>query len=187
MKVFTRSQKKEAFSKLAPTTKDFIMSNEVTEIIEKLLENAKLSDKQNIDADAQILYAMYGLQTLSQAINNIAEICGKNIEYFSKLKNDLGRDIFSKISNELNEVEQQMNEKEEDIEQENIGSDSIGQSFEKIILNQAKAMQPAKPAAAPTGGSMNYEVRSMEKKKEEQPKIVHNYAQGNDPYREPLQ
>lgn len=67
----------------------------------------------------------------------------------------------------------------------------VGQSFEQIILNQARAMQPARPA---DGGIMNHEARIMNEKKEppnnlpigDESKPIHDYKSGDDPYREPV-
>ncbi len=55
-------------------------------------------------------------------------------------------------------------------------NNNVGQSFEQIILNQAKAMQPARPATPedlPT--------------EQDKPRKIHNYVPGSDPYREPLE
>ncbi|MBN2094087.1 MAG: hypothetical protein JW740_01825 [Candidatus Zambryskibacteria bacterium] len=70
-------------------------------------------------------------------------------------------------------------------------------SFEQSILNQARAMQPAKPATASAGGSMNYESRIMNGKEEkpdnlpseeieQKPIETPDYKTGQDPYREPI-
>ncbi len=53
---------------------------------------------------------------------------------------------------------------------------NVGQSFEQIILNQAKAMQPARPAAP--------EDLPIEQEKS---KKIHDYVPGSDPYREPIE
>ena len=55
---------------------------------------------------------------------------------------------------------------------------NVGTSFEKIILNQAKAMRVAEvPSNLPTDEQQGREL----------PKIIHNYIASDDPYREPLQ
>ena len=180
--VFTKEQKKEAYKKLSPEVQDFVMSNETTELIENYLKEADLSEEQSTDADSEILYAMYGLQTLSGAIENIAKLSGKNINDLSKLKTDLDNNIFKNIPNMVNRPE----EKSEETTQKSSPQNNVGNSFEQIILNQARAMQPAREASAPenlpTADSATSYVEPQEEKK-----VIHNYIGENDPYREPLQ
>jgi hypothetical protein len=74
-------------------------------------------------------------------------------------------------------------------------SAGVGGSFEQIILNQAKAMQPARPADE-SGGVTRYEIRDTSKKeekpdnlpiKEDEPRLIHNYIGESDPYRESIE
>jgi hypothetical protein len=171
---FTREQQKEAYQKLSSKVQNFIMDNETTELIGNLLSESGLSEEQSNDADSEILYTMYGLQTLSGAINNIANISNKNVVDFSKLKENLENSIFNKIT----EINANNNEPQaESVESQT--SNNVGSDFEQIILNQAKAMQPAReaPSNLPTDGG---EI-------EEKPKAIHNYVPGADPYREPVE
>jgi hypothetical protein len=101
---FTREQKKSAYQKLNVDTQDFIMSNETTELISSLLNEEKLSGDQSESADSEILSAMYGLQTLDQAIEEISKITNK--QNLSKLKSDLRNKVFDYID-ELNSLPQE--------------------------------------------------------------------------------
>jgi hypothetical protein len=94
---FTRKQKQEALSKLSREVSDFIMSNEVSDLIEAALREAGLSETQSDSADTEILCAMLELQTLDEAITNIAKLSSKVPENFFKLKIDLKNNIFDKI------------------------------------------------------------------------------------------
>ncbi len=118
-----------------------------------------------------------------------------NSEYLTIIKKELGMDandttwiaedveknIFSKVSDELNAIENQIEENEK----ENVGeketepqSSGVGGSFEQIILNQARAMQPAiPPENLPTG----------EQKQNEPPQTAVPDYRGSDPYREPVE
>lgn len=165
---FSREQKKEAYKKLSPEVQDFVMSNETTELIENYLKEAGLSEEQSISADSEILYAMYGLQTLSEAIDNIAKSSGKNINDLSKLKTDLDNNIFRNIPQEKS-------------------TSNIGNSFEQIILNQARAMQPAREAGSSQQQVVSSKVPENLPVEQEKPKVIHNYIGESDPYREPLQ
>jgi hypothetical protein len=186
---FTREQKKEAYKKLSPEMQDFVMDNETTEIIGNFLTEAGLNEEQSNDADLEILLAMYGLQTLSDAINNIAKLCGKNAENFSELKSNLERNIFdniTKIKNGATPVYTNTEPKKETVS-------GVGQSFEQIILNQARAMQPARPAGYVPQNLPTNEPKPTENVtenipiKQEEEHAIHNYVPGADPYREPIE
>jgi len=177
---FTREQKKEAYKKLSPEVQDFVMSNETTELIENYLKEAGLSEEQSIDADSEILYAMYALQTLSDAINNISKLSSKNISDLSKLKTNLDNNIFKNIFKIMNGPE----ETSEETTQKTPPQNNVGTSFEQIILNQARAMQPA-VAKDSLGYGVAKPAVPANLPTEEPPKAIHNYM-SDDPYREPI-
>lgn len=191
---FTNQQLKEANKRLSPEVQDFVMDNETTDLIAEYLKKINLSEEQENSADSEVLYAMYGLQSLDQAIANIAELSGKQVSELRGLKSDLEENIFNKIKSlgESNLATNSVVENKPKINQSN-----VGQSFEQIILNQAMAMQPARPAGL-AGGSMNYESGIMNGKSEPPNNLptekpvesrsnigVPNYG-GSDPYREPI-
>ena len=95
--IFTREQKQTAYKKLSPETQSFIMDTETAELITNYLKETTLSEEQSNLADSEILYAMFGLQTLDNTINNIAKLSNKNVDDLSKLKIKLQDKIFSKI------------------------------------------------------------------------------------------
>lgn len=171
---FTKEQRKTAYSKLPQEIQSFIIDNETTDLIAEYLQKIKLSEEQENSADSEVLYAMYGLQSLDQAITNIAELSGKQVSELGGLKSDLEENIFNKIKSlgGSNLAANSVVENKPKINQSN-----VGQSFEQIILNQARAMQPARAPENLPG----------EKPVEERPKIsVPNYSGGSDPYREPI-
>jgi hypothetical protein len=189
---FSREQKQEAYKKLTSEVQDFIMSSETTELIDNYLKEVTLSETQSNDADSEILFAMYGLQTLPEAIQNIAKLSNKNVSDLSKLQKNLEENIFSKIN--LSKLASDQEEKLTKVYKSN----PLGKSFEETILNQAKGMMPARHAsqgdaggpARPADEDMRNEVRSTsyeEREKNNKPVSVPNYSKGNDPYREPLQ
>ena len=205
---FTNIQLKQAYKKLSAEAQSFVMSNETTELIEKYLQDAKLSEEQENSADSEIWYALLGLQSLSEAIKNIAEANGKSVEDFGELERDLQYNIFDNIP-EGGEPASEATDTSESISEptisaitqtpapiQSIKKDPVKiepQSFEQIILNQARAMQPARPVKQDeVGRIMNHELRSMGEKKEppsnlpigNEQKPIHDYKQGEDPYRE---
>ncbi|MDP2642012.1 MAG: hypothetical protein Q8P21_01840 [bacterium] len=72
------------------------MSNETAELIANYSKEAGLSEEQMDLADSEILYTLFGLQTLAVAINNISRLSNKSVEELSKLKSSLENNIFNK-------------------------------------------------------------------------------------------
>lgn len=172
--MITKEQKREAYRKLPSEIQDFIMDNETTEIISACLKEVGLSEDQTNLADSEILYSMLGLQSFSVAMNNIAQIAKRPIESLLKLKSNLEDKIFNNIPKPQNggnqKIEAVLPEKQSE----------VGNDFEQIILNQARAMQGAKeaPDNLPTGESNTNTTDPN--------RTVHDYKEGNDPYREPI-
>ncbi len=176
---FTREQKKQAYEKLSPEVQDFVMSNETTELIGKLLRESGLSEDEEISADSEILYSLYGLQPLSIAIENIAKLSNRNLDNLSNLKMKLEDNVFGKIpqQKEADGVSVQKSTQQPTIPQppkpEQPRSRIAPVGFEEAILNQVRAMRVATPPPSnlPTAPEHN----------------VHDYKQGADPYREPTE
>lgn len=181
--IFTREQIQNAYKKLSPEIQHLVLSEETTELIEKLLKESSLSEDQLTLADSEILYALYGLQTLSEAITSMAKLSNKNIDSLSDLKLSLEETIFDEIYKiQKNTPPQPIDngQSEEVIEAKIQKENSVGQSFEKIILNQAKAMQPAR--------EQGWVPENLPAEKEERkPKVSTPNYTGQDPYRETLE
>ncbi len=156
---FTREQIKQGYAKLSPEAQDFVMSNEITDLTDKILRESGLSEEQVNSADSEILYALYGLQTLDTAVSNIGKLSGKDT---TKLKGELQENIFSKypesgkpgVANDLPMVEP-------------------GETAHEV-----PHVEPAKPPEP--------SVRKAENPKVAAPTIRDSYPGGTDPYREPL-
>ena len=126
----TLAQKKEAYRKLPPEVQNFIMDSETTDIISSDLNEIGLTPEQSDSADSEILYAMYGLQTLSTAIDNISKLSNKKRDSLSMLESNLKMDIFDKIENYKKNYQPALEEKEVVKPQESIRSDIINKKPE---------------------------------------------------------
>lgn len=188
---FTLTQKKEAYQKLSPEVQDFVMSNETAEFITAALSEAGLSGKQADLADSEILYAMYGLQTLDTAMNKISKLSGKKIEELSEFKSKLQENIFSKYK-ELGVVQEIAPAKEEPtvitqeaktelshtnlpmIEEGEVAHD-VPHVEEKVVSSKQQVVreEPMQKAVQTTPPA------------QKTPPSTH-YPGGVDPYREPL-
>ncbi|MFZ2523598.1 MAG: hypothetical protein WAW92_04405 [Minisyncoccia bacterium] len=95
--IFTKEQIREAYQKLDSSTVNFISDYEVIDEIDEILGQVGLSELVFDLANSQILYAVYNLQTLDEAISYIADISGKSADELTILHNNLQREIFDKI------------------------------------------------------------------------------------------
>lgn len=94
---FTLTQTKEAYKKLSEEVQSFVLSSDNTEVISKAMASAGITGKGAIGADSEVLYAMYGLQSLSQAIENISKITNKSLADLTSFKDELKTHIFDKL------------------------------------------------------------------------------------------
>jgi hypothetical protein len=96
--IFTLNQRRNAYKRLPEDIKILIMSNETTEIIENILKEAQLTEEQANLADSELLDVMFCLQSLDNAINNIAKLSNKTVNELSKLKSVVNDKILSKYT-----------------------------------------------------------------------------------------
>lgn len=191
---FTREQKKEAYKKLSVQVQDFVMANETTDLIEQLLRKARVTETELDTVDNEIFCALLGLQTLSAAINKVAGITHINQHDLLELKDNLQKEIFNKkVESGNSEIYSETTEKESE-KVETSGEkpqNGVGQSFEQIILNQAKAMRSINEE-----GSSQQPVASSQEEKTAPENLptennestkIHDYKTGADPYREPTE
>ncbi len=94
---FSKEQIRDAYQKLPSSTRNFVADFEITDKIDEFLGKMGFTEEVFDLSNSQILYAMYGLQTLDQAISDIASISGKNVSELSALRDNLQKGIFANI------------------------------------------------------------------------------------------
>lgn len=158
--------------------------NDANAIAEKFrLDKSKIAALKN-----EILFVLIGMEPREKFAENVKSQLEIDSNMASWMAEDVNKNIFSRVASDIEKMWQPGEEKaEEPRPDENENSDGVmsseinsgvGDDFEQIILNQAKAMQPAQPPVnLPTGIQQT----------EEKPKAIHDYTAGNDPYREPLE
>ncbi len=190
MNKFTIIQIRQAVANLPVEVRHFISDPDTTSIIEGLLNSNNINGDNAEQADTEILYCLWGLQSLTAAIENIAKITNRRVSEFDQLQADIESKILSKIS----EIKKQNEGKPIIRNPQPITANKIGDSFEKTILNQAIAMRRVgeAPANLPTSpntpkfGPRNEENRAQPTQNNQQ-NAIHNYVPGSDPYREPVE
>lgn len=179
---------KPFISKSHPIVKNFIASGDLETSIEEIVINYNLNDQEKVDVVDLVTEILIGLRDPAELFDQLSEITGLP----STLSEDLGVAIQNIILDTLASkitISTQLPTKPT--------PNNVGQSFEQIILNQARAMQPAFASPKPSSeGGLGYSVAKpadvpsnlpIEKPVEERLKIsVPNYSDSSDPYREPL-
>lgn len=180
----------EAIEKNPQEIKDLMFS---TELGEKIMD---IAEKNNLDEDTglkfvdEIGYVILDLKPKSVFFDSLVEI---GIE--KSVAMTVTREVENKIFTELDKIKSKVTPNI-NISISKSAQQNVGQSFEQIILNQARAMQPARessqvPANLPIEKESEMPIqRPIEREKDSiqptQNREVHNYSSGNDPYREPI-
>lgn len=176
---FTREQRQIAYKKLPPETQDLIMSNETTELITDIIKEIGLSEDQANLADSEILYALFCLQSLDDAINNIAKLSNKNLNDLSKIKLAVQDNILNKYKIDIKEF--------------------IETNKSELIASTSVPEIPPANLPMVEKGEVVHDVPHVELTTENQRPAVqeqlkkdtvslpdYRYPDGKDPYREPL-
>ena len=172
---------KERIKILPDELKSFVLEEKWREDAEKIGGEFNLDEEKYAALENEIFLVLLCLEPRKDFVENIKKELGMDANDTTWIAEDVEKNIFSKVSDELNAIENQIEENEK----ENVGeketepqSSGVGGSFEQIILNQARAMQPAiPPENLPTG----------EQKQNEPPQTAVPDYRGSDPYREPVE
>lgn len=160
-------------SRSSPAIKNFIASGEFEDVVEEISENFNLNENEISNLSDIILLILVGAVNPEDLLEKVIEV--------TMLPKNMAEDLATEIQSIILST----------FAVETTSNMGVGQSFEEIILNQARAMQPAKPADSRImnyeSGSMNGEVEPPDNLpiKQGEQGVIHNYIGGNDPYREP--
>ena len=179
----------DAIEKSFPEIKNLMFSAELGDKAGIIAEENKLEEEVAMKLFDEIGYVILDLKSRSSFFDSLTKI---GIE--KNMASIIAKEVESKIFSELDKIKNnsdkpaERNQTIQEPKEEILPQNNVGASFEQIILNQAKAMRPARPADE-SGRSMNYESRKEEKPinlptENSEPKAIHNYVPGSDPYRE---
>lgn len=219
---------KEIYKKLSIRIRMILGSPEFSKIIDDIAQKNSLGRNQRDLIATEISEFLMGIKNREGIQNNLASNLGVDNISSQKIFSDIENKILNNIDNIYQEIEQNIAAEEsgesgEEQVNENIAPSNsetkipapkeieekpitaqpnpVGQDFEKIIMNQAKAMQPARPADE-SGRVTSNEVRDTNKVPDNLPtnneptnsaeamldkRVIHNYIGKSDPYREPIE
>ena len=197
---------KERLGLLSPELRTFVLDESWRREAEKIGKQFNLNEEKYASFENEVFLVLLCFEPKSDFAENIKKELGIDTNMAEWVAEDVEKNIFSKIANEIDEMWQiastesiggaeqneeterpNQNQSQNDVALAPHSASEVGTDFEQIILNQAKAMQPARtpgdgpareaPANLPTG----------EQIMEEKPKVIHNYVGESDPYREPIE
>lgn len=190
----------DAINNSSPQIKRLIFSSELGQRVNDVAFENNLNEDKAINLADEVGYVILGLKPRFSFAESLKE-AGLDQNVAKKIATEIESKIFielDKINTESKNTDQGKNKDEA----RGKSSNNIGQSFEDMILNQAKSMQPAREEGEEEK-VMSNEMQVTEEKKSEQNKVENktwqnpfsapssgnkrdDYKQGQDPYREPI-
>ena len=192
---FSSQQPRVAYKKLPVDVQDLIMDNETTDLITNTLKEVGLSEEQVNLADSEILYALYCLQSLDDAINNITKLSNKNSNDLSKLKSVIQDNILSKYKINIKDFIES-NKTSVATAQPSIEKASVPEippaNLPMVAKGEVAHTVPhvEQPVVTPTTPIPPHSTTPPQSQTKPEPKASlpdYRYPGGKDPYREPLQ
>lgn len=167
---------KQKIDILSESLRSFVLNENWRREAEKIGKQFNFDEEKYASFENEIFLVLLCFEPKSDFAENIKTELGIDANEAGWIAEEVEKNIFSQVSAEIDSMWQTA-------EKETPAQSKVGSDFEQIILNQARAMQPAQPADS---GIINHESRIMEEKKDETSRIIHNYVGSNDPYREPI-
>ena len=159
---------KERIKGLPETLRVFVLDEKWRRDAEQIGKQFNLNEEKYTALENEIFMVLLCFEPQKDFRENIKNELQIDTNTVCWITEDVKKNIFSKISDELSAIEKQIDENEK-MPQSQSG---VGNEFEQIILNQAKAMKPAVPPG-------NLPIS-------DEPKVATDYKPGEDPYREPV-
>ncbi len=191
---------KERVKILPEGLKDFVMNENWRSDIKTIGEEFSLNEEEYASLENEIFLVLLCFELRKDFIENIKNELNTDGNTANWIAEDVDKNIFNQVKEDLDEIEKEINQNtEQEKETPTQSQNNIGTSFEQIILNQAKAMQPARPAGwvppnLPTQNPTTNQKREVpptsptnEEKTTSEKKVIHNYISEPDPYREPIE
>lgn len=155
---------KKRLDELSPELRAFVLDESWRREAEKVGKQFNLNEEKYASFENEIFLVLLCFEPPTDFAENIK----RELEIDSNMAGWIAEDVNKNIFNKAVGIENT-----EGPEQSEGG---VGNDFEQIILNQARAMQPAQaPGNLPVESSQEEKVRA-----------IHNYIGESDPYREQI-
>jgi len=202
---------KERLDILPPELRAFVLTEKWREDAQKIGKQFNFDEVKYASFENEIFLVLLCFEPKNDFTENIKKELEIDSNMAGWIVEDIEKNIFSKVTNEIEAMWQAADTESIEGPEQSEGkeeNDGVGESFEQIILNQAKAMQPAvaspklgygvaKPAVDEQRRDVPTNLPTDEENMEEKPsdfakatpdkKAIHNYVGESDPYREPIE
>ena len=171
----------EAIEKSSQEIKNLMFSAELGDKIGIIAEENHLEEETAFKLFDEVGYVILDLKSRFSFFDSLVDI-GIDKVAAQKIVNGVGTEIFS----ELDKIKNKSQEEKKEVQEEPVSpQNNVGTDFEQIILNQARAMQPAQDSSKQQVASS--QVPKNLPTEQEKPRAIHNYIGESDPYREPME
>ncbi|HEY4480042.1 MAG TPA: hypothetical protein VJB58_01045 [Candidatus Paceibacterota bacterium] len=188
----------EAIKKSSNQVKNLLFSDRLGGLVQDIAWDNALSEETALKLGDEVSYVILSLKPKEGFKNSLLQM-GIKSENVEKIASEVNIKIFSQINmggnnqkypeNIETQTKKEDGSKKPELSRKDLSSNSIGQSFEDLILNQARGMQPAKESGQQTVSSSqapdNLPIENNAQQNKPEIKVP-NYS-GSDPYREPLE
>lgn len=177
----TKNIIKDQLLKLPENARDFVVKAEWTDTLKMSVSQFNLSDEREYLIEYQVLNVLIGLSPSEELAENIIRKTGIDKNIAEWITESIEKDILEPYSELF----------PEETVTETIDAEKFApNSYEQILINQAKAMRPVgvAPSNLPTTESRSLNPEASKDGGAEK-KAIHNYIgyTGSDPYREPAE
>lgn len=152
--------------KAHPIVREFIISGDLVDTIEQISYPYNLNDSEISDISDIVTLILIGISNPDELPIKVSGITGLPQSTSDDLSMSIQDIILSTISMKIESLNNVSGQK----------SSNVGDDFERMVMNQARAMRPAVEAPSNLPGE-ELQIESSE------PRVIHNYK-GEDPYRE---
>ncbi len=175
---------KERLELIPQQVKDLVLKEHWRKEVENIGKQHFLNEENLALLENEVFLVLLCFEPRSDLGDNIKNELMLDTDTAKLIAEKVDKNVLNEVITQLNNFDKQKSESSDHEEKgrENLvtSSNNIGQSFEKIILNQAKAMQPAR--------EQGWVPENLPAEKEvEKPRATTPNYTGQDPYREPAE
>ncbi len=180
---------KERLDILGDELREFILNEGWRSDVKKICERYALDEEQSTVFENEVFFSLLCIEKTSDIEKNLKDYGGFEEQLAGWVSEEAQKYIFNNVQEYISEFWQSMNEIAQ--EQEPAKKErqiNTGNDFEQLIINQARAMQPARIASseAVAGGPARTGEAPQNLPTQDKPRVIHNYI-GQDPYREAVE
>lgn len=184
-----KEELKQRLDILPDDLRDFVLDENWKKSVKNISEEFGLNEEEHASLEDEVLFVLIALEPKSDFKNNIKNELQLDENTANWITEDVDSYIFSSIAKILNEIEKQGRENDKESIPTNQTKNNPN-SYEQILINQAKAMRPVgvAPSNLPTTESRSLNPEASKDSGVEERAIHHSIGYtGSDPYREPAE